>query len=259
MVQFSRNYIYTMPPTQPVLADTSAASKTSSWYQPLCRATSLSKILAAIIFIVMPFIGGYVGYQLAGDRVIHVDVSGEQSPAIWSLPKAEKYTIDNFPISFNYYPATWSLSTSSGTDLLEENQGTLVFAAGLDSTTHGENITFTIRKNSGIHIDGYCNTYHYKYDGSDGVWEREGELLDDGGYCSASPQRLYNMISIGNTEGYVNAFLQVSPKSIFVPISAEHILEIRVSVENNMFLKDVSDLSKDVQEILNSLTLEEKN
>jgi hypothetical protein len=35
------------------------------WYQPLCKVTPVSKYLAMAIFVALPFIGGYVGYQFA--------------------------------------------------------------------------------------------------------------------------------------------------------------------------------------------------
>ena len=36
---------------------------------PLCKVTPLSKGLAAVVFIIMPFLGGVVGYALAPERV----------------------------------------------------------------------------------------------------------------------------------------------------------------------------------------------
>ena len=37
---------------------------------PLCHPTPVSKILAAVLFIILPFIGAYVGYQLAGEDTV---------------------------------------------------------------------------------------------------------------------------------------------------------------------------------------------
>lgn len=42
---------------------------------PLCRVTPVSKVLAAIIFIILPFLGAYVGYVLAPEKVVGVVVN----------------------------------------------------------------------------------------------------------------------------------------------------------------------------------------
>ena len=47
---------------------------------PVNQVTPLSKYLAMVIFILMPFVGGYVGYRLAPEKVVEVPVpvlSGE--------------------------------------------------------------------------------------------------------------------------------------------------------------------------------------
>ncbi len=49
------------------------SEQTCPWYQPLCRVTPVSKYLAMSIFIVLPFIGGYIGY-LQGLAVKSVEV-----------------------------------------------------------------------------------------------------------------------------------------------------------------------------------------
>ncbi len=40
---------------------------TCAWYSPLCKVTTTSKILAAVIFIILPFVGGYIGYKVASE------------------------------------------------------------------------------------------------------------------------------------------------------------------------------------------------
>ncbi len=42
-------------------------------YDQLTTVTPLSKYLAAILFILMPFIGGYIGYTLAVEKVTEVE------------------------------------------------------------------------------------------------------------------------------------------------------------------------------------------
>ncbi len=58
---------------------TTEACTCTAWYTPLCRVTKTSKILAAIIFIAMPFLGGYVGYNLAKVHSATDSVSAETS------------------------------------------------------------------------------------------------------------------------------------------------------------------------------------
>ncbi len=58
-----------MPP-QPNDSFTPTQTATACpWYQPLCKVTPVSKYLAMLVFIILPFIGAYVGYQLAGEEV----------------------------------------------------------------------------------------------------------------------------------------------------------------------------------------------
>jgi hypothetical protein len=52
-----------MPPTPPEPTLTPTTAKNCPWYQPLCQVTPLSKYLALVIFIAMPFVGGYLGYK----------------------------------------------------------------------------------------------------------------------------------------------------------------------------------------------------
>jgi hypothetical protein len=61
-----------MPPasTEPNL--TPSTVQACPWYQPLCQVTPVSKYLAMVIFIAMPFVGGYVGYKLAPEKVVEV-------------------------------------------------------------------------------------------------------------------------------------------------------------------------------------------
>ena len=40
----------------------------------LHQVTPLSKYLAMAIFIIMPFIGGYVGYQFAPEKTVEIEV-----------------------------------------------------------------------------------------------------------------------------------------------------------------------------------------
>lgn len=53
---------------------------TESVIEPLKKVTPLSKYLAMILFILMPFLGGYVGYQLAPERVMEVGYTEGLNP-----------------------------------------------------------------------------------------------------------------------------------------------------------------------------------
>ncbi|MBY0309541.1 hypothetical protein K2Q16_00105 [Patescibacteria group bacterium] len=46
--------------------DTSANAQKESWHAPLNKPTSLSKITAAVVVIVLPFFGFFLGVQYAG-------------------------------------------------------------------------------------------------------------------------------------------------------------------------------------------------
>jgi hypothetical protein len=54
-----------MSPVPSNTETTSSGTKACPWYQPLCNVTPLSKYLAMVIFILMPFVGAYVGYEYA--------------------------------------------------------------------------------------------------------------------------------------------------------------------------------------------------
>ena len=74
------------------------------WYQPLCKVTTTSKILAAVIFISLPFVGGYVGYTLAPEKMIAVSVpvSVEDSTAE-TKPDSGKSIRYILPADWNTY------------------------------------------------------------------------------------------------------------------------------------------------------------
>jgi hypothetical protein len=54
-----------------------------AWYEPLCKVTPLSKYLALLIFILLPFVGGYVGYQIGiqdCEQILPVNVENTPTP-----------------------------------------------------------------------------------------------------------------------------------------------------------------------------------
>lgn len=53
----------------------SESTQDSTFKKQLCQVTPLSRYLALALFITLPFIGGYVGYQLAPEKVVEVEGS----------------------------------------------------------------------------------------------------------------------------------------------------------------------------------------
>lgn len=52
-------------PTNEVVTENSPTKFSQNvWYRPLCKVTKTSKILAATVMILLPFVGGYVGYRV---------------------------------------------------------------------------------------------------------------------------------------------------------------------------------------------------
>jgi len=63
-----------MEPTQNNIDQTNQVEtdqSNPSWHAPLNRITSTSKVLAAIIFIALPFVGSWIGYQYGKNLVIN--------------------------------------------------------------------------------------------------------------------------------------------------------------------------------------------
>lgn len=46
---------------------------------PLLRVTRLSKALAMLVFIALPFLGGFVGYRSAPEKIVYIETSTETS------------------------------------------------------------------------------------------------------------------------------------------------------------------------------------
>jgi hypothetical protein len=81
-------------------------------FDQLNQVTPLSKYLAAIIFILMPFIGGYIGYTLAQGEVIEVEkvVMIEKPTPATSVPESG-LTIATTTIKNNVVEAMFSDGT----------------------------------------------------------------------------------------------------------------------------------------------------
>lgn len=83
---------------------------------PVNQVTTFSKYLALALFVALPFIGAYVGYQLAGEKVVEVRMpnlpdSNEETKDVKNengndLPAVTNFTDDVFGFSFDY-PTKW--------------------------------------------------------------------------------------------------------------------------------------------------------
>jgi hypothetical protein len=78
-------------------------------YDQLTTVTSLSKYLAAVLFILMPFIGGYIGYTLAQGQVIEVEkVVVIEKPILETAVIESELTIATTTIKNNVVEAIFS-------------------------------------------------------------------------------------------------------------------------------------------------------
>jgi hypothetical protein len=62
-------------------------------FAPLKKVTPVSKYLAMIIFIAMPFIGGWIGYAYAPEKVVEIGVNSAETPKI---EDASDFTVETF-------------------------------------------------------------------------------------------------------------------------------------------------------------------
>ncbi len=78
-----------MPPQIPDPFTATAPIETCKWYSPLCKVTTTSKVLAAVMFIILPFVGGYIGYKVASDQ-INIVREGSVEPVSGSEVEQQK-------------------------------------------------------------------------------------------------------------------------------------------------------------------------
>jgi hypothetical protein len=100
----------------------------------LNQVTPVSKVLAAIIFIMMPFLGAYVGYVYAPEKVVEVEkvvmvqpeVISEDATAdtvVQEIADASTTTLETFShpsdgYSLNYDPAVYEIKTISSSEFI---------------------------------------------------------------------------------------------------------------------------------------------
>ncbi len=80
---------------------------------PLNKVTAVSKYLAMLLFIALPFIGGYIGYVYAPEKVVTKEVVVEKKIEPTSQEGKSSYNVEiktyrdsDLGISFDY-PASW--------------------------------------------------------------------------------------------------------------------------------------------------------
>jgi hypothetical protein len=90
---------------EPVLQPQEFQSKSSIWN----KVTPLSKYIAMVLFVAMPFVGGYVGYRYAPDKIVEVEKT--------VIEKVEKEVSDSADVeddfihmAGNYYKSTENIS-----------------------------------------------------------------------------------------------------------------------------------------------------
>ena len=81
--QTPNNEVVANAVTDNPVSTTTETRKCTAWYSPLCQVTKTSKILAAIIFIAMPFVGGSVGWKYGFK-------SGLNTHTTWNLPEGTR-------------------------------------------------------------------------------------------------------------------------------------------------------------------------
>ncbi len=116
--------------------------ESSSKKNVLCEVTSLSKIFAAVIFITLPFVGGWIGYIYAPVQVIEVEkiVIRDQAPATPNHTEAatEQYfgVINNDSIVFAHNDYTSYTLLKNGTLSQGELNTERGFEDDIDATVY---------------------------------------------------------------------------------------------------------------------------
>lgn len=93
-------------------------------FEPLKRVTPLSKYLAIALFIILPFLGGWIGYNYAPEKVVEVEriveIKIPKEPQIEEInPDIQTYTSKEYGFSFKY-PRGWILEERSEEQYLRD-------------------------------------------------------------------------------------------------------------------------------------------
>ena len=103
---------------------TSEATTSESWYAPLNNVTRLSKVLAAIVFITLPFVGFLVGYVQGASQYTEISIIGMFSSGPVAKPieqyadspekKAMLDQLDEVSIPYRFDPKERDLTLHRG-------------------------------------------------------------------------------------------------------------------------------------------------
>ena len=141
-----------------------------AWYNPLCRVSLFSKYLAMVIFILAPFIGGFVGYEIG--------LSDSEITPITAIDTSYAPTVNTGDLQFektdsdSYIPVDYSAQlkvTENPADLFDKyfsSAGEFLVASVTPSAIYGRRLHF-VSSNADLYITGAVQVefnYHY------GVW-----------------------------------------------------------------------------------------
>ncbi len=137
------------------------------WYQPLCTVTPFSKYLAIVIFIVLPFVGASVGYQIGvSDRnILSINANDTFYPPPVNIADIQFEKTD----SDLYIPVDYSAQikvTENPADLFDEHfssAGEFLVASVTPSAIFGRRLHF-VSSIADSYITGVAQvefSYHY--------------------------------------------------------------------------------------------------
>jgi hypothetical protein len=92
--------------------------------EPLTKVTPLSKYLAMALFIILPFVGGYIGYMYAPEKVVEV-VKEVEVGGIVEVPQSTQSEIVTYSLRANYKPPLDEGSFGIGSIVLVSNESEL--------------------------------------------------------------------------------------------------------------------------------------
>jgi hypothetical protein len=149
---------------------------------PLHTVTPQSKYLAMALFVILPFVGGWIGYKYAPEKIVEVEKvvlieQGEGTNLVNEKADTQvndnssTYTDQDFNFSFNF-PVTWNAQ------VIDEDYGLYLPQKGLRHilVTKGEReqgliISLTETGN----LSSFFGCYDYKYNNSLKKWVRQDE------------------------------------------------------------------------------------
>jgi hypothetical protein len=223
---------------------------------PVNQITPVSKYLAMVLFVLLPFVGGYVGYRLAPEKVVEVQKVPSNTFDNTKVPEDTNLLNDNsaqykrfenstFGFSFDY-PATWTqVKNSSSTVIFESSDFTLdqnyvdrVVAQGISMS---------------VNFDESFTMYATSSRSADAVLEFKKEALSLCGDCIEKREVIVNGATVHTVRKTLPSDLIGSPSGEYLEfffINGEKL--ISGVTEYKTYSPDVQS---DISNILNSITL----